>query len=279
MTRRVLVVGGGSRHSPVSEGNAMIRSAPALIIAAIAATQAPSPARSDQPVSVVLVHGAFVDGSGWQAVHDLLSDEGYEVLVVQNPTITLEGDVAATERVIAASRHPVVLVGHSYGGMVITEAGVHPKVRSLAYIAAFAPEAGESVASLHEAPLLPGESNAPLLPPRDGYLIVDPAQFPAAFAADVAVATTRFMAAAQVQWGVAAVQAKVASVAWKHKPAHFLVTTADRMIPPSAQRAMAKRSGATTVEIDSSHAVMLSRPTEVAAFIRAAARQPGQPGG
>lgn len=249
----------------------MIRVSSLLAVAAFGTMQAVSPADAERPVSVVLVHGAFVDGSGWQPVYERLSSDGYEVLVVQNPTMTLDGDVAATERVIAAARHPVVLVGHSYGGMIITEAGGHPKVRSLAYVAAFAPEAGESVASLHETPLQPGETNAPLLPPRDGYLIVDPSKFPAAFAADVATATTRFMAAAQVQWGVAAVQAKIARVAWKEKPAHFMVTTADRMIPPSVQRAMAKRSGATTVEIDSSHAVMLSHPAEVAAFIASAA--------
>lgn len=153
---------------------------------------------AEKTVSVVLVHGAFVDGSGWQAVFDTLSEDGYEVLVVQNPTISLSGDVAATERVISKAKHPVVLVGHSYGGMVITEAGANPKVQSLVYVAAFAPDAGESVASLAEQPVPAGESAAPLLPPSDGYLLVDPSKFPKAFAADVDASITRFMAAAQV---------------------------------------------------------------------------------
>ena len=223
-------------------------------------------------LSVVLVHGAFVDASGWQAVHTLLSDDGYEVLVVQNPTITLEGDVAATERAIAAARHPVVLVGHSYGGAVVTEAGDNPKVKAIAYVAAFVPDAGESVAALNEAPAEAGESKAPVLPPVDGYLIVDPVQFPEAFSADVDPATTRFMAAAQVPWWLGAATAPVTRVGWKAKPTFYLVAKADRMVPPSAQRRMAERAGARLSEIDSSHAAMLSHPQEVAAFISAAAQ-------
>jgi len=226
---------------------------------------------SDTKASIVLVHGAFVDGSGWQAVHAILSGRGYEVLIVQNPTLTLEGDVAATERVIGLARHPVVLVGHSYGGAVITEAGDHPKVKALVYLAAFVPDEGESVASLNEHPAASGEVKAPVLPPQDGFLIVDPEQFPRAFGADVAVEKTRFMAASQVPWGLGAVTGIVKRVAWRSKPAHYLVATADLMIPPSAQRRMAKWAGAQAVEIDSSHAVMLSRPGEVAAFIEAAA--------
>ncbi|WP_407070341.1 alpha/beta fold hydrolase [Phyllobacterium endophyticum] len=225
---------------------------------------------NEKTVSIVLVHGAFVDGSGWKAVFDILANKGYEVLVVQNPTISLNGDVAATQQVISAARHPVILVGHSYGGMVITEAGDNPKVRGLVYIAAFAPDAGESVASLGEQPVPPGESGAPLLPPHDGYLLVDPAKFPNAFAADVDASITRFMAIAQVPWGLEAVQTKITKVAWKAKPSHFMVTTNDLMIPPTFLRAFAKRSNATTVEINSSHAVMLSHPEEVAAFIETA---------
>jgi pimeloyl-ACP methyl ester carboxylesterase len=247
--------------------NAVIASA--IAISPIGA----SGAAPEKQTSVVLVHGAFVDASGWQAVYDILSKDGYEVLVVQNPTITLQGDVAATERAIAKAKHPVILVGHSYGGMVITEAGNDPKVRSLVYIAAYAPDAGESVASLAAQPTPPEEPRAPLLPPQDGYLIVDPSKFPAAFAADVDPKTTHFMAAAQVPWGMEAVQTKIAKVAWKTKPARYMVTTKDAMIPPTAQRSMAKRSGATTVEIGSSHAVMLSHPRDVAAFIKAAAHK------
>jgi pimeloyl-ACP methyl ester carboxylesterase len=228
---------------------------------------------AEKPVSVVLVHGAFVDGSGWQAVYDILTKDGFEVLVVQNPTISLQGDVSATERAIAKAKHPVILVGHSYGGMVITEAGNNPKVRSLAYIAAHAPDAGESVETLAAQPTPPEEPKAPLLPPQDGYLIVDPAKFPTAFAADVDPTITHFMAAAQVPWGLQAVQTMVTKAAWKTKPAHYMVTTKDAMIPPTAQRTMAKRTGARTVEIGSSHAVMLSHPREVAAFIKEAAAQ------
>jgi len=226
----------------------------------------------DNKMSIVLVHGAFVDGSGWQTVHAILSARGYEVLVVQNPTMTLEGDVAATERVIGLARHPVVLVGHSYGGAVITQAGDHPKVVALVYLAAFVPDAGESVASLSEHPAEPDEATAPVLPPQDGFLIVDPERFPEAFAADVGIERTRFMAAAQVPWGLGAVTAKVTRTAWKTKPAHYMVAVNDLMIPPSAQRRMASRADARVVEIESSHAVMLARPYEAATFIESAAR-------
>ena len=212
-----------------------------------------------------------VDGSGWQPVFDILTGDGYEVLVVQNPTISLAGDVAATNRVIETASKPVVLVGHSYGGMVITEAGNNPKVQTLVYLAAYAPEAKETVASISEQPIPPGESGAPLLPPKDGYLLVDPVKFPKAFAADVDPTLTAFMAVAQVPWGLEAVTTPIEHPAWKTKPSHYLLTQKDGMIPPSYQRGFSKRSGATTVEIDSSHAVMLSHPKEVAAFIESAA--------
>jgi pimeloyl-ACP methyl ester carboxylesterase len=244
----------------------MIRFAFTLIVLLVA--QIVSAASHDRSsTSIVLVHGAFVDGSGWKEVFDLLSNDGYEVLVVQHASATLEGDVAATRSVINAARFPVVLVGHSYGGMIISQAGNHPKVKSLVYVAAYAPVRGESVAKLAQVAAQPGESRAPLLPPRDGHRLVDPAKFPTAFAADVPLSTTRFMAASQVPWGLAAVQAEVGEPAWKMKPTSYLLTTQDRMIPPSVQRMMSRRSGARTVEIDSSHAVMLSHPGEVAAFI------------
>lgn len=225
---------------------------------------------ADKPVSIVLVHGAFVDASGWQAVHDILSADGYEVLAVQNPTITLQGDVDATRQVITQASKPVVLVGHSYGGAVITEAGGLPKVKSLVYLAAFAPEAGESVYDIATTST-PGEDKAPLLPPSDGFLLVDSAKFPTSFAADVDPAKTRFMAEAQVPWGLGAVQAKLTAPAWKDKPTYFMVTKNDHMIPPSQQRSMAARAGAKVIEIESSHAVMLSRPQDVADFIASAA--------
>jgi pimeloyl-ACP methyl ester carboxylesterase len=247
----------------------MIRALSAFALALSTAAPGTAIAQTEKPVSIVLVHGAFVDGSGWQAVHDILTKDGYEVLVVQNPTISLDGDVAATERVIASAKHPVVLVGHSYGGAVITQAGDNPKVRSLVYLAAFAPDAGETVAGLNETPT-PGESKAPLLPPSDGYLLVDPVKFPSAFAAGVDPSLTRFMAVAQVPWGLQAVTTKVTKVGWKAKPTWFMVTTQDLMIPPSAQRTMAARTGGTTVEIQSSHAVMLAHPQQVASFIESA---------
>jgi pimeloyl-ACP methyl ester carboxylesterase len=239
----------------------------------IPASSQPHPSPAEKPVSVVLVHGAFVDGSGWQAVYDILTKDGYEVLIVQNPTISLEGDVAATNLAITQAKNPVILVGHSYGGMVITEAGNHPKVRSLAYIAAFAPDAGESVETLGQQPTPPDEPKAPLLPPQDGYLFVDPAKFPGAFAVDVDPTITHFMAAAQVPWGLQAVQTRITKAAWRTKPTHYLVTTKDAMIPPTAQRTMAKRTGARTIEIASSHAVMLSQPKAVATFIEQAVAQ------
>ena len=243
------------------------------LIAMMTTTAYAGHASADElPTSIVLVHGAFVDASGWQSVFNILTDEGYEVLVVQNPTESLEGDVVATKAVIAKAKHPVVLVGHSYGGAVITQAGVDEKVKSLVYLAAFSPEVGETVYQLATAPAAPGEVGPPLLPPSDGYIIVDPVKFPSAFAADVDLSLTRFMAASQVPWGLAAVQAPLAAAAWKDKPSTFMVTTQDHMIPPSIQRTMAKRAGGKTVEIDSSHAVMLSHPKDVAAFIVDAAK-------
>jgi pimeloyl-ACP methyl ester carboxylesterase len=239
-----------------------------MAIATISSSQA-QPKPSTQPVSIVLVHGAFVDASGWKAVYDILTHDGYEVLVVQNPTITLEGDVAATRRVIAAATKPVLLVGHSYGGAVITEAGTDPKVRGLAYIAAHAPDVGESVFELATRPT--PEGGPPLLPPSDGFIIVDPAKFPSAFAPDADPGLARFMATAQIPWGLGAVQPKLTTAAWKDKPVSYMLTTEDHMVPPSTQRFMATRAKADLVEIKSSHAVMLSHPHEVAAFVEKAA--------
>jgi len=225
---------------------------------------------TDKPVSIVLVHGGFVDGSGWQGVHDALTNNGYEVIVAQNPTLSLGDDVAVTKRAIAAARHPVVLVGHSYGGVVITEAGNDPKVASLAYIAAFAPDAGESVETLIANPP-PGAAVPPILPPQDGFLLLDKAKFADSFAADVDPSTARFMADSQVPWGVEALAGKVTVPAWKSRPSWYLVATDDKMIPPPAQQFMSKRAGSTVVEVKGSHAVYVSKPEEVAALIRKAA--------
>jgi pimeloyl-ACP methyl ester carboxylesterase len=225
---------------------------------------------TDKPVSIVLVHGGFVDGSGWQGVHHALTNDGYDVIVVQNPTLSLADDVAVTKRAIAAAKHPVVLVGHSYGGVVITEAGNDPKVSSLAYIAAFAPDAGESVETLIANPP-PGAPVPPILPPQDGFLLLDNAKFADSFAADVDPSTARFMADSQVPWGVEALAGKVTAPAWKSKPSFYLVASDDRMIPPPAQRAMAERAGAKVTETSGSHAVYVSKPAEIARLIEQAA--------
>jgi pimeloyl-ACP methyl ester carboxylesterase len=221
--------------------------------------------------AVVLVHGGFVDGSGWEDVYKSLKKDGYNVSIVQNPTSSLADDVAATKRVIAAQNRPVVLVGHSYGGAVITEAGNDPKVAALVYIAAFAPDKGESVATLIKNPA-PGAPVPPILPPQDGYLLLDKAKFAASFAGDVPEGKADFMANSQVPWGVSALEGVVTEAAWRSKPSWYLVATADKMIPPEAQRAMSKRAGATVSEVKGSHAVYVSKPEAVVALIEKAAQ-------
>src|SRR2546421_6980588 len=222
-------------------------------------------------LTIVLVHGGFVDGSGWEGVHDILKKDGYNVSVVQNPTTSLSDDVAVTRRAIAAQQGPVLLVGHSYGGVVITEAGNDPKVEGLVYVAAFAPDKGESVSSLIKNPP-PGASVPPILPPQDGFLFLDKGKFAASFAADVNEDAAAFMADAQVPWGVEALDGAVTEPAWKSKPNWYLVATSDKMIPPDAQRAMSKRAGSTVVEVKGSHAVYVSQPREVAHLIEQAAK-------
>jgi len=220
--------------------------------------------------NVVLVHGGFVDGSGWEGVYRELKGKGFNVTVVQNPTISLAEDVAVTKRAIAAQDGPVVLVGHSYGGVVITEAGSDPKVAALVYIAAFAADAGESVETLIQNPPA-GAPVPPILPPHDGFLFLDRTKFAAAFAADVNAELAAFMADSQVPWGVEALGGRVTEAAWKSKPRWYLVSTEDRMIPPDAQRSMAKRAGAKAVEVGGSHAVYVSQPAAVAGLIEQAA--------
>ena len=221
--------------------------------------------------NIVLVHGGFVDGSGWEGVYKILKKDGYNVTIVQNPTISLADDVAATKRIVAAQNGPVILVGHSYGGAVITEAGNDPKVAGLVYIAAFAPDKGESVSTLIKDPP-PGAPVPPILPPQDGYLFLDKAKFPASFAADVDRERAAFMADSQVPWGVDALSGTISEPAWKTKPSWYLVATDDKMIPPPAQRSMSKRAGSTVVEVAGSHAIYVSQPEAVAALIEKAAR-------
>jgi pimeloyl-ACP methyl ester carboxylesterase len=221
--------------------------------------------------TIVLVHGGFVDGSGWEDVYWILKKDGYRVSVVQNPTTSLADDVAATKRVIAEQKGPVILVGHSYGGVVITEAGNDPSVAGLVYITAFAPGRGESVASLIKDPP-PGAPVPPILPPQEGFLMLDKAKFAASFAADVAPEKAEFMANSQVPWGVVALNGAVTQPAWESKPSWYLIATDDRMIPPPAQRAMSKRAGSTIVEAKGSHAVYVSQPEAVADLIKKAAK-------
>jgi pimeloyl-ACP methyl ester carboxylesterase len=220
--------------------------------------------------NVVLVHGGFVDGSGWQGVYDVLTGHGYRVSVVQNPTLSLEGDVAATRQVIDGQPGPVVLVGHSYGGVVITEAGTHEKVAALVYIAAFAPDSGESVSGLIADPP-PGAPVPPILPPKNGFLLLDREKFHASFAGDLPAEQAAFMADSQVPWGVDALGGTISQPAWRAKPSWYLVTTEDQMIPPPAQRAMSQRAGSKVTEVTASHSVFLSQPAAVAALIEQAA--------
>jgi len=221
--------------------------------------------------SIVLVHGGFVDGSGWESVYKILKQDGFSVSIVQNPTLSLADDVTATKRIIARESAPVVLVGHSYGGVVITEAGTDPRVAGLVYIAAFVPDKGESVAALIKDPP-PGAPVPPIMPPQDGYLFLDRAKFAASFAADVAKERAEFMADSQVPWGVEALDGTISEPAWKTKPSWYLVATDDKMIPPAAQRVMSKRAGSTVVEVAGSHAIYVSKPEAVAALIAKAAK-------
>jgi pimeloyl-ACP methyl ester carboxylesterase len=220
--------------------------------------------------NVVLVHGGFVDGSGWQGVYHLLRRDGYTVTIVQNPTLSLEGDAEVTRRVLERQDGPTVLAGHSYGGAVISEAGTHPAVSALVYVTAFAPDKGESVNTLIADPP-PGAPVPPILPPEDGFLFLDRDKFAASFAGDLPLDEAKFMADSQVPWGVNALAGAVSEPAWRSKPSWYLIATDDRMIPPPAQRVMAERSGATVAEAPGSHSIYLSQPQAVADLIRQAA--------
>jgi pimeloyl-ACP methyl ester carboxylesterase len=222
--------------------------------------------------NVVLVHGGFVDGSGWQGVYESLSRDGFRVSIVQNPTLSLAGDAAATRRVIDAQDGPVVLVGHSYGGAVITEAGTHSNVGALVYVCAFAPDKDESVNTLLGG--FPADGpQPPILPPTDGFLLLDREKFHASFAADLPAEQAAFMADSQVPWGVDALGGQITDAAWQSKPSWYLVTGQDQMIPPSAQHTMAKRIGAHVTEVEASHSVYVSQPETVATVIAQSAAE------
>jgi pimeloyl-ACP methyl ester carboxylesterase len=222
-------------------------------------------------LNVVLVHGGFVDGSGWEGVYNILKKDGYNVGIVQHSTESLAGDVAATKLVLDGLDGPAILVGHSYGGVVVTEAGNDARVAGLVYIAAFAPDKGESVDALIKNPP-PGAPVPPILPPRNGYLFLDRTKFHASFAADVDEERATFMADSQLPWGVQALAGAISVPAWKSKPSWYLVATEDKMIPPDAQRLMSKRAGSTVVEEKGSHAIYVSKPRAVAALIQVAAK-------
>ena len=195
---------------------------------------------------------------------------------MQNPTLSLAGDVAATHQILDGLDGPAVLVGHSYGGAVITEAGNHSSVAALVYITAFAPDKGESVNTLIADPP-PGAPVPPILPPKDGFLFLDRDKFAASFAADVPAAQAAFMADSQVPWGVDALGGAISEPAWRSKPSWYLVATDDRMIPPPAQRAMSERAGSTVTETPGSHAIYVSNPAAVAAVIAQAAATLSRP--
>lgn len=220
--------------------------------------------------NIVLVHGGFVDGAGWRGVYDILKGDGFNVSIVQNPTISLAGDVSATRMILDSQPGPAILVGHSYGGVVITESGTHPKVAGLVYITAFAPDKGESVNSLIANPP-PGAPVPPILPPNNGFLFLDKGKFAASFAGDVDAKTAAFMADSQVPWGLDALGGAISEPAWKSKPSWYLQVRDDKMIPYPAQQFMAKRAGATVSEVPGSHAIYVSNPKTVAALIKQAA--------
>jgi pimeloyl-ACP methyl ester carboxylesterase len=222
------------------------------------------------PATIVLVHGGFVDGSGWRPVYDLLTRDGHHVAVVQIPTVTLPGDAAATRLILDAQHGPVVLVGHSYGGAVISEAGTHPTVAALVYISAFAPDKNESVSTLISG--FPADGpQPPILPPRDGFLFLDRDQFHASFAADLPADQAAFLADSQLPWGTGALTGQVTDPAWRTRPSWYLITTQDRMIPPAAQRTMSQRAGSDVVEVAGSHSTYMSHPAAVADLIERAA--------
>ncbi|MBB3213899.1 pimeloyl-ACP methyl ester carboxylesterase [Herbaspirillum sp. Sphag1AN] len=246
--------------------NTIVRITSALAMTLVAALN--NPAMAEPVKNIVLVHGFFADGSGWQGVAKILTRDGYHVAIVQEPETSFAEDVKVTTRAINAFDDKSILVGHSYGGMVITEAGVNPKVAGLVYVSAFAPEVGESLLNLvKKTPPV----SASIKATADGYLYVDPAQFHADFAADLPAADAGFMAMSQVMPSVQTAGAPVTQAAWKTKPSWAVITTADRTVNPELQRFMAARAGSKVVEITGSHAAFIAHPEEVAKVIEQAA--------
>ena len=250
--------------------NRLLRAAAAAVALLSAAI---TPARAEPVRNVVLVHGAFADGSGWRRVADILGKDGYKVTVVQEPLTSLADDVAATKRVLELQQGPTVLVGHSYGGVVITEAGNAPNVVGLVYIAAFIPDNGQSALSLlSQAP----PANNDMRATKDDFLYLDPATFPADFAADVPPAEANFMAHSQMMLAKGAAGAPVGMAAWHQKRCWAMVATRDHNLNPIIERSAAKRAGCKTVQVPASHAAYISKPNDVARLIEQAAKASGR---
>ena len=243
------------------------RLAAMVAAAVVSATTLAAPAWSEAK-NIVLVHGALVDGSGWRLVYDILKRDGYNVSIVQQALTSLDADVAATERVLDVQEGNVVLVGHSYGGTVISVAGTDPKVKALVYVAALQPDEGERTGEL--VATMPGMNND-LKTTADKYLYLDPVKFPADFGADLPSDLTEFMAVSQMPVSLDAFTAKLPKVAWHDKPSYGIVATEDMTLNPDLQRFMYKRSGAEVTEVKASHALYMSQPQAVADVIKKAA--------
>ncbi len=246
-----------------------------IVLAAALASASPAiaakSATKEAVKNIVLVHGANTDGSAWRGVYDILARDGFNVSVVQQPLTGLADDIAATQRVIEQQDGPVVLVGHSYGGAIITVAGADPKVRALVYVAAVQPDVGETTNQL--AASMPGTvSSSDFRRTRDGFIFIDPARFAADVAADLPSAQAKYMAHAQMPVAAAAFDAPVTAAAWRNKPSYGIIATADRALNPKLARRMYERSGAHMTEINASHLVYVSHPDAVARVIESAAR-------
>jgi pimeloyl-ACP methyl ester carboxylesterase len=251
-------------------------SAIALMIAPMIAMSGTMAHAQTKPAAknIVIVHGALVDGSGWRAVHDILVKDGFHVTIVQEPLTGLAEDVDATRRVIDQQTGPVVLVGHSYGGSVITEAGADPKVNALVYVAALQPDAGEASGQLMSKFAAPNDAMRAAVnrAAPDKYFFIPPEKFRETYAADVAAADARFMADSEQQLAEKAMATPLSAAAWRTKPSYAILTTQDHVISPELQRWMYQRSGAKVTEVSASHAVFVSQPAAVARVIEAAAR-------
>jgi pimeloyl-ACP methyl ester carboxylesterase len=241
-----------------------------LVSGAHLALAAIAPVAAGPIKNVVIVHGALADGSGWRKVHDLLKGKGYKVTVVQPPMTSLKDDVDAARRILALQDGPSILVGHSYGGMVVTQAGDAANVAGLVYIAAFQPDEGENLLDLagRTPPATTGIKATP-----DGYLYLDPKVFAADFAGDVPAADAEFMASSQVFPSKASFETRITQPAWKSKKSWALIATEDRAINPDLMRMMAKRAGSAIVEVKASHAPFMSQPEAVAGLIEKASNE------